>query len=65
MSDEASLSFEGALRGLVAEIAVGDYQDPLRQRLTLNTAYIEAAALLELTDTLAAGTGAAGAGYHA
>jgi len=57
MSDEASLAFERALRVLVAEIAVGDYLDPLRQRLTLNTAYIEAVALLALTDSLAAGTG--------
>ena len=57
MEDDATLSFERALRGLVAEIAVGDYRDPLKQRLTLNTAYIEAAALLELTDSLAAGTG--------
>lgn len=41
-----------ALRALVAEIAAGDYRDPKGHQLVLNTAYLEAIALLELTDYL-------------
>ena len=60
MEDEQSFSYKDALRRLIAEIAVGDYRDPLHQRLTFNTAYIEGAALLQLNDTLDSGTPLAG-----
>jgi len=43
---------ERPLRALLAEIAIGHYRDQLGQRLTLNTAYLEAWAALELIDTL-------------
>jgi hypothetical protein len=50
MADDPALSLEGALRRLLAEIAVGDYRDRLGQRLTINTAYLEAVTFLELAD---------------
>lgn len=40
------------LRKLVAEICAGDYRDPLRQRLTRNTAFLEACAYLQLREVL-------------
>ena len=62
MDDDEALSLEEALRRLVAEIAFGSYRDPLGHRLTMNTAYLEAVALLDLSDTLARGTRPPGAG---
>jgi hypothetical protein len=41
-----------ALRKLVAEIAAGDYRAQPGMRLTNNTAYLEAVALLETLDIL-------------
>ena len=56
MPDEAKqVSIEDALRRLLAEIAFNDYRDRSRQRLTNNTAYAEAATLLELSDLLHCG----------
>lgn len=56
MPEDRDMTIEAALRRLVAEIAAGEYRDPLGQRLTLNTAYMEAATLLELRDLLGSGT---------
>ena len=54
MSMQSAISVEGALRRLLAEIAVGDYRDALRHRLVMNTAYIDAVTILELSDLLGA-----------
>jgi hypothetical protein len=45
------------LRRLVAEIAAGDFRDKLGHRLTMNTAYLEAAAVLEIQDVIDAERG--------
>lgn len=52
MAEEQDLSTEGALRGLLAEVAVGDYRDKVGNALTNNTAFLEAVAALELLDLL-------------
>jgi len=59
MEEQKAVSLEDALSRLLAEIAFGDYRDPLGHRLTMNTAYIEAVTILELTDVLGIGTGEA------
>lgn len=51
---EPTPSLETTLRTLVAEIAIGNYRDPLGHQLVLNTAYIEAVAMLELGDAIGA-----------
>jgi hypothetical protein len=54
LAREAHDGATDVLRRLVAEIALTDYRDCLGQRLTLNTAYLEAAAVLEISDVIEA-----------
>lgn len=51
-STEAPPEWAELLRALAAEIAAGDYRDALGHRLTLNTAFLAAAAALMLEDSL-------------
>jgi hypothetical protein len=46
---------EDALRELIAEIAMGDYRDRNGLRLTMNTAFLKARTLLEVSEALERG----------